>query len=148
WVCTCTQFIVNHFLICKHLVQAVHPVHPVLFLEELQLQCLVPPPRAWICSYVASPENDIDGSNGSDDELIDTSLNTRQDGRATYHKTMKAHVNTIQDICDGLEYQIQFEDQQFLDTLEREGAHFLRLMENCLSRERHSNSMRSAAPAT
>jgi hypothetical protein len=35
WVCTCPQFIVDHFLICKHLVQSVHPVHPVFFLEVM-----------------------------------------------------------------------------------------------------------------
>ena len=33
WVCTCPQFVVDRFLICKHLVQSVHPVHPVFFLE-------------------------------------------------------------------------------------------------------------------
>jgi hypothetical protein len=96
-------------------------------------------------AQLGSSENDSEGSDGSDDELIDTSLDTRQ---ATYHETMKGHVDTIRDFCDGLEYQIQFEDQRFLDTFKREGARFLRWMENCLSRERRSNSTRSAAPAT
>ena len=86
---------------------------------------------------LASPEHDFDGSDGSDgelSELIDVSFGTRQDG-AMYRETMKTHVDTIRDFCDGLEYQIQFEDQRFLDMLEREGTCFLRLMENCLSRE-------------
>ena len=99
-----------------------------------------------------SAENDYDAVDGSDDELselIDMSLDKRQ-GRTTYCETMKSHVDTIRDFCDGLEYQIQFEDQRFLDTLEKEGARFLRLMENCLSRERRSNSTRpgSIGPAT
>ena len=33
-------------------------------------------------------------------------------------KWMRTHIDTIKDFCDGLEYQIQFKDQCFLDTLE------------------------------
>ncbi|KAN0133621.1 hypothetical protein V8E53_008568 [Lactarius tabidus] len=33
FVCTCLQFIVSRFLICKHLVQLFHPVNPRFFLE-------------------------------------------------------------------------------------------------------------------
>lgn len=32
-VCTCPLFVTSHFLICKHLVQAVKPVPPKFFLE-------------------------------------------------------------------------------------------------------------------
>lgn len=163
WVCTCPQFVVDCFLICKHLVQAVHPVHPVFFLEVKQ-NCTSPfwshpsliplsrnntnptavphPTPENLETQLDTPENDFEGSDGSDDEFIDTSLDTR---RATYCEMMKAHINTFK---TGLEHQIQFEDQRFLDTFEREGAHFLRLMENCLSWEKHSNSTRSVAPAT
>jgi hypothetical protein len=174
WVCTCPQFVVDHFLICKHLVQAVHPVHPVFFLEvkrnrtlpfwshpsliplsdnHTQASASIPATtvESLDSTQPTSPENDYDGDHGvdgSDDELSEL-IDMRQDGRATYRETMKTHVDAIRDFCDGLEYQIQFEDQRFLDTLEREGAHFLRLMENCLSRERCSNSTRpgSIAPA-
>jgi hypothetical protein len=31
WVCTCPRFVVSRFLICKHLVQSVHPVNPKFF---------------------------------------------------------------------------------------------------------------------
>ncbi|KAJ7782228.1 hypothetical protein DFH07DRAFT_764395 [Mycena maculata] len=31
WVCTCPYFFKSRFLLCKHLVQAVHPVDPVFF---------------------------------------------------------------------------------------------------------------------
>ncbi|KAJ6586198.1 hypothetical protein B0H19DRAFT_925748, partial [Mycena capillaripes] len=54
----------------------------------------------------------------------------------------------IRDFADGLEYQRQFQDSRMLDTLEREGASFLRLADNCLSRERRVNSTRSTAPST
>jgi len=33
FVCTCPQFVVSRFLICKHLVQQFHPVNPRFFLE-------------------------------------------------------------------------------------------------------------------
>jgi len=33
FVCTCLQFIVSRFLICKHLVQQFHPVNLQFFLE-------------------------------------------------------------------------------------------------------------------
>lgn len=33
FVCTCPQFVISRFLICKHLVQLFHPVSPVFFLE-------------------------------------------------------------------------------------------------------------------
>jgi len=77
--------------------------------------------------------NDSEESNESDDKLIDTALEMGWGGRETFRETMRTHIDTIKDFCDGLEYQVQFEDQCFLDTLEREGGHFLRLMQNCLS---------------
>ena len=174
WVCTCPQFVVDRFLICKHLVQSVHPVHPVFFLEVKRNRTLpiwshrslVPLSDDNINHEITSaplppttPENlemqldvpngnDSEESDESDDELIDTALETGRGGRETFRETMRTHIDTIKDFCDGLEYQVQFEDQRFLDTLEREGGRFLRLMQNCLSRERRSNSTRSAAPTT
>ena len=92
--------------------------------------------------------NDLEESEESDNELIDTALATGWGGRETFRETMRTHIDRMKDFCDGLEYQVQFEDQRFLDTLEREGGHFLRLMQNCLSQERRSNSTRSATPTT
>jgi hypothetical protein len=77
--------------------------------------------------------NDSEESEESNDELIDTALATGRGGRETFRETMRTHIDTMKDFCDGLEYQAQFEDQRFLDTLEREGGRFLRLMQNCLS---------------
>jgi hypothetical protein len=176
WVCTCPQFVVNRFLICKHLVQSVHPVDPVFFLEVKRSRTLpiwshrsliplaefddntnlevtsstLPPTTSE--SLEMGPEvpngNDSEESDESGDELIDTALETRRSGGETFRETMRTHIDTMKDFCDGLEYQIQFEDQRFLDTLEREGGRFMRLMQNCLSRERRSNSTRSAKPTT
>src|ERR1700733_7386876 len=33
WVCTCPAMVLNQFLLCKHLVQAVQPVSSLFFLE-------------------------------------------------------------------------------------------------------------------
>jgi hypothetical protein len=33
FVCTCLQFVVSRFLICKHLVQMFQPIDPIFFLE-------------------------------------------------------------------------------------------------------------------
>ncbi|KAG1818235.1 hypothetical protein EV424DRAFT_1283410, partial [Suillus variegatus] len=61
---------------------------------------------------------------------------------------MLTHVKNIRDFCDGLEYQIQFNDYRMLTVLERNGSSFLRLADNCLSRERRENSSRSRSPTT
>ncbi len=52
-----------------------------------------------------------------------------------YHQRMRAHVANIREFCDGLEYQLQFNDYRMLDVLEREGAAFLRLVQDCLKKE-------------
>ena len=62
--------------------------------------------------------NDLEGFDESDDELIDTALDMGQSGGETFCEMMRTHIDTIKDFCDGLEYQIQFKDQHFLDTLE------------------------------
>ncbi|KAG1731582.1 hypothetical protein EDB19DRAFT_1737598 [Suillus lakei] len=75
---------------------------------------------------------------GVEDDLVDTfcqQLNTR-----TFQERMLTHVKNIRDFCDGLEYQIQFNDYRMLTVLERNGSSFLRLADNCLSRERRENS--------
>ena len=33
FVCTCPQFVISRFLICKHIVKLFHPVDPIFFLE-------------------------------------------------------------------------------------------------------------------
>jgi len=42
--------------------------------------------------------------------------------------------NGYRDFLDGLEYQLQFKDERMLDMVEREGAGFWQLAQNCLSR--------------
>ena len=41
WVCTFLSFMCSHFLICKHLVQAIQPMPPIFFLQ-VTWNCTVP----------------------------------------------------------------------------------------------------------
>jgi len=52
-----------------------------------------------------------------------------------YHDRMSAHIKNLREFCDGLEYQLQFNDYRMLDVLEREGGSFLSLVEDCLRKE-------------
>lgn len=52
-----------------------------------------------------------------------------------YQQRMRRHISMIRDFCDGLEYQLPFNDYRMLEVLESEGAQFLRLVENCLEKE-------------
>jgi len=61
---------------------------------------------------------------------------------------MDAHIQMIRDFADGLEYQISFQDCHYLKTLQKEGAGFFQLAENCLSHEHRFNSSREASPTT
>jgi len=52
-----------------------------------------------------------------------------------YHDRMHAHIKNLREFCDGLEYQLQFNDYRMLNVLEREGGSFLNLVEDCLRKE-------------
>ncbi|KAJ2934688.1 hypothetical protein H1R20_g2407, partial [Candolleomyces eurysporus] len=52
-----------------------------------------------------------------------------------YHQRMRAHIQNIREFCDGLDYQLQFNDTRMLEVVEREGAAFLKLVEDCLRKE-------------
>jgi hypothetical protein len=165
WVCTCPYFSTSRFLCCKHLIHAVHPVAPKFFIE---VKCNRTTPfwsHPLLVPLDADPEDDyredvlasaedgsgpsnqiqVDGDEDEDDDLEDMILGGKN---STLRERLIDRVKTLRDFCDGLEYQIQFDDQRMLATVEREGAGFFRLADNCLSRERHFNSTRAASPTT
>ena len=102
-------------------------------------------------SRVNTAENTLDSSDfeSDDDDLI---VDTWEDGgnleKKTYEEQMANYINLIRDFCDGLEFQIKFQDPRFLKTLGKEGAGFFKLAQNCLSRERRLNSSRVESPTT
>ncbi|KAF9007236.1 hypothetical protein BDQ17DRAFT_1238165 [Cyathus striatus] len=133
-VCTCPSFVTSHFLICKHLVQAVHHVPAVFFLEPLN-QTLGPPGGADIAVAEAESNTNvyINSDNDDDNELIDTGHSGNQ---KTFVETMREYAQRMRDFADGLEYQIQFNDDRMLQTCEWEGALMLWLIEACLGKEK------------
>ena len=173
WVCTCPSFVLSHFLICKHLVQAIQPMPPIFFLqvkrnhtvpfwEHLALIPLNTIPRNTTTTQITSQnedhkaddseKSDEEGSNNKDDEGVDNVVDTMAgkdiDNSCTFHEHFEGDIVTIQEFCRGLEYQIQFSDQQMLETLECEGASFLWLVRGCLGRGKCMNSMRGPALMT
>ena len=170
WVCTCPAFVRSRFLACKHLVQAVQPVPPTFFLQVKrnrtlpfwQHPTLVPLERNP-SEVAANPPHTSKAPDDNDDEqepcgeasdeddtenIIDMETTPWECDGGTYRERLVDNITTIRDFCDGLEYQLQFEDRRMLETLEREGTSFLRLAEACLSRERRSNTTRGTSPTT
>jgi hypothetical protein len=181
FVCTCLQFVISRFLICKHLVQLFRPVNPQFFLEVTQNQTIpfwahpslkpvsVPAEEIEADQRATTISNDSNQASGeaysrvntakigidnldleSDDNnlLIDTWETGGNSEKKACKEEMENYIHLIRDFCDGLEFQIQFQDPQFLNTMEREGAKFFNFAWNCLSREKHANSSRTASPAT
>jgi hypothetical protein len=52
-----------------------------------------------------------------------------------YHTRMNTHIKNLREFCEGLEYQLQFNDYRMLDVLEKEGGSFLNLVADCLKKE-------------
>ena len=174
FVCTCPQFVVSRFLLCKHLVQQFCPVDPRFFLEVTRNRTLPiwshpllkPLPTATDVTEpdcpktVAGNENDpvddpvYDRLNlaaytiDDDDGLIDTEGGGERTEKNAVKEKMEDYIRIIRNFCDGLEYQLKFQDPRFLTTLEKDGAGFITLAQNCLSRERRQNSSRAVSPST
>ena len=81
-------------------------------------------------------DGSLDAENSDNGDLVDVghSLNSAF-ADCTFNEQLSKHIQELQDFCDGLEYQCQFHDQQFLNSLEKDGTGFLRLMHNCFSIE-------------
>ncbi|KAH7871067.1 uncharacterized protein C8R40DRAFT_611123 [Lentinula edodes] len=53
----------------------------------------------------------------------------------TFQRKMHTYIRNIRDFCDGLEYQLQFNDLRMLQELEEKGNGFLEYVKTCLERE-------------
>jgi len=162
WICTCPFFVTSRFLICKHLVQHVHRVPPTFFLEVKRYRT----PPFWrhkslkVLDEVDESEKGVDDTawadededgeiaeGGEDDEFYgEDSLFQMEEGR-TFEEAMNNDIDLIMDFLAGLKFQVQFRDQRMLNTLEREGAGFLRLAKACLEKERRLTRRAGNAPA-
>jgi len=174
FLCTCPRFVVSRFLLCKHVVQLFQPVNPLFFLEVTRNRTLPfwshpsLKPLAMAtdvaeksdCPTAAVDDQEVaygrlnmagygfEGESDDDDGLVDTEERVGELAKNAVKEKMKNYIHIIRDFCDSLEFQVQFQDPRFLTTLEKDGAGFLKLAQNCLSRERRQNSSRAASPST
>ncbi|ESK85102.1 hypothetical protein Moror_3617 [Moniliophthora roreri MCA 2997] len=142
WVCTCLAFSKSRFLLCKHLVQSVHPPlndsiapNPILPIAELE------------ALHIRDDNDPIDDEGnarnddaGEDEEEV--MILGMYDGRLDGYMAM------LRDFADGLEYQQQSHDYRMLDMVERRGAPLFRLIEECRRKEQQMNSTRGTALST
>ena len=95
--------------------------------------------------------NDFEGydddNDDNDGDVVDTQSGTFRDC-GTFCERFQRKINGYHDFLNGLKYQLQFEDERMLEVVEREGAGFWRLAQNCLSRERRMNTSRGSSPVT
>ncbi|KAF7426653.1 hypothetical protein PC9H_009022 [Pleurotus ostreatus] len=137
WVCTCPHFSKSRFLLCKHLVQAAPPVEPIFFLEVIRnrttpfwthvsLQPMTDETKPGVKQPAQQPCEDVDSSDESEsDEGACHQL------FVAFEDQMKKRIDLLRDFAYGLEYQIQFRDHRFLQTVERQGGALFRLAEAC-----------------
>ena len=155
WVCTCPYFVKSRFLVCKHLVQGVQTVSPIFFLEvqrnrtlpfwshpsliplneTLPIESTAPSEEGRIHTDAGGSVSDEREDEEEENDIVDTAAG-RQVDTHTFQERFQTLIKNFRDFSDGLEYQIQFNDHRMLNAVEREGASFIRLMENCLDRER------------
>jgi hypothetical protein len=114
FVCICPQFVISRFLICTHLVQSFHPIHPIFFLQvtrnrtapfwthpllvpidEVQVRGAIEP----ICVPTAAcDETDGRGDESEDEEegenhgLIDMAADGYDASRETFAEKMRPSV--------------------------------------------------------
>jgi cobalamin biosynthesis protein CobT len=98
-------------------------------------------------------EDEEDGVVGDDDEEEEEEEEEEEgaethQGSHTFEETMLAEIDLIESFAKGLRHQVQFRDQRMLNTLQREGASFLRLAKACMDKERRMNSTRSPTVST
>ncbi|KAJ4480232.1 hypothetical protein J3R30DRAFT_3403765 [Lentinula aciculospora] len=132
-----TQTLPISALVSPHFIQPVFPNHPIhanslVTIGQLQSRGLAPisdpgpihlnqisrPNSVLLCVPVLSLPFSIPGSAYTSVSSV-PSITTE-----TFQQIMRSHIRNIRDFCDGLEYQVQFNDLR-LQELEKEGKYFL-----------------------
>lgn len=166
WVCTCPAFIRSRFLICKHLVQSVHPVSARFFIEVTRRRTTPFWQHPDLRPLFEDPNNGNSINEGGNQEYGVTLPNT--DGfespeeiddlqnadrqflmsRATFDESLDHRIGQIRDFINALEYQRQFRDPRFLLQVEQHGLSFFRYIEECQILENRVQSRVSPNPRT
>ena len=76
FTCTCPQFVISRFLLCKHIIQQFHPVDPQFFLEVTRNRTLPiwshPALKPLITpANVTEPVNPMMTAGGVEDKVFD-----------------------------------------------------------------------------
>lgn len=90
--------------------------------------------------------NESDEEDRDDGRLVDMQMQPEEG--LTFEEAMNAEIDVILDFASGLRHQIQYRDQRMLNSLQREGASFLRFARACIEKERKMNSHRGGTPPT
>ncbi|KAI9103345.1 hypothetical protein DFS34DRAFT_576741 [Phlyctochytrium arcticum] len=178
WKCTCPSFAINRFLICKHLVQLVHPV-PVTFFWEVSRRRTAPywqHPTLRVIHDEDDDDSDNEGGSGETEEAAEVGgcvpdeenhtedaeededsdsevenegdVSDGDDRRQTLEEEMGEIRDEIADFLRGLEFQTQFCDHRFLQALKNEGASFLKLVRGALQKEKRLQGTRGQNATT
>jgi hypothetical protein len=91
-------------------------------------------------------DDGVGGLSGKEEENDTEEVVEAQGERSTFDEAMNANIDLIAEFGQGLRYQVQFRDQRMLNTLEREGAGFLRLARACTEKEKKLQSTRGETP--
>jgi hypothetical protein len=157
WVCTCPSFVKSRFLICKHLVQGVHPISPRFFQQASHYRT-TPfwqhpdlQPLLVAMNSTANHERtqdievefDGDGDYEIDEEDCGYILTSQ-----TFDERLDQRIAMMHDFIGALEHQRQFRDTRFLAQLEQRGTSFFHFIEECQELERRTNSSRLPLPNT
>jgi len=103
--------------------------------ETLPIESTAPSEEGRIHTDAGGSVSDEREDEEEENDIVDTAAG-RQVDTHTFQERFQTLIKNFRDFSDGLEYQIQFNDHRMLNAVEREGASFIRLMENCLDRER------------
>ncbi|KAJ3753952.1 hypothetical protein EV360DRAFT_74091 [Lentinula raphanica] len=89
---------------------------------------------------------DEDSEDECEDEgTLDVDSSSRN---GTYQERMAKLIQDLHNFADGLSYQMQFRDERVLDSIDRNGRGFLRMMDSCLEKERRQNTNAGAPLGT
>jgi len=109
FVCTCPQFVVSRFLVCKHLVQRFHPVNPRFFLEVTRNRSL----PFW--SHPSLKPLSIATEGVNSEVEVDPPTATDGDGDDTAHVEVYHRLNTAGNEFDDINLESD-DDDALIDT--------------------------------
>ncbi|KAJ3792784.1 hypothetical protein GGU11DRAFT_818928 [Lentinula aff. detonsa] len=133
WACTCaTPFWVHPGMVPKATLPQGYidnKIAPVLVPADQQLD---PPRQNELQDGIESDEEEKDEYQAEAELILERT--------ATYNGRIDELARKLQNFSLGLLYQKQFRDERFLNVIEKQDSGFLRLLDNCLEKEKCQNT--------